>query len=102
MIVRLRCSNPYAQAVGMNPLLHPAAVSQVHLCEAVSMQHFVEEDYFMNRTMTRPCLVAVKILRVNAEDRARYGCHHMNCVFLCKTESWVSQSLRTVKTKIVI
>ncbi|KAH3742256.1 hypothetical protein DPMN_048993 [Dreissena polymorpha] len=35
------------------------------------MSHFVEEDFIMNRTLSRPCLVAVKILRNNAEDRAR-------------------------------
>ena len=44
---------------------------QVHLCEAYNMSNFVEEDYFMNRTIARPVLVAVKILRKNAEDRAR-------------------------------
>ncbi|XP_052224230.1 discoidin domain-containing receptor 2-like [Dreissena polymorpha] len=44
---------------------------EVHLCDAVNMSHFVEEDYMMNRTLSRPCLVAVKILRTNAEDRAR-------------------------------
>ncbi|KAH3794422.1 hypothetical protein DPMN_147955 [Dreissena polymorpha] len=35
------------------------------------MSHFVEEDFIMNRTLSRPCLVAVKILRTDAEDRAR-------------------------------
>ncbi|XP_052219449.1 discoidin domain-containing receptor 2-like isoform X4 [Dreissena polymorpha] len=44
---------------------------EVHLCDAVNMSHFVEEDFIMNRTLSRPCLVAVKILRTNAEDRAR-------------------------------
>ncbi|XP_052219527.1 discoidin domain-containing receptor 2-like [Dreissena polymorpha] len=44
---------------------------EVHLCDAVNMSHFVEEDFIMNCTLSRPCLVAVKILRTNAEDRAR-------------------------------
>ncbi|KAH3712667.1 hypothetical protein DPMN_072420 [Dreissena polymorpha] len=35
------------------------------------MSHFVEEDFIMNRTLSRPCLLAVKILRTNEEDRAR-------------------------------
>ena len=43
---------------------------QVRLCEAVNM-NLADEDYFMNRTISRPMLVAVKILRSGAEDRAR-------------------------------
>ena len=35
------------------------------------MGRYVEEDYFMNRTISRPLLVAVKILRMQADDRAR-------------------------------
>ncbi|KAH3742223.1 hypothetical protein DPMN_048960 [Dreissena polymorpha] len=38
------------------------------------MSHVVEEDFIMNRTLSRPCLVTVKILRTNAEDRARLVC----------------------------
>ncbi|XP_060568276.1 discoidin domain-containing receptor 2-like [Ruditapes philippinarum] len=44
---------------------------EVHLCEAVNISNINEDEIFLNRTMTRPCLVAVKILRKNAEDRAR-------------------------------
>ena len=45
---------------------------EVHLCEASNMGRYAEEDYMMNRTMSRPVLVAVKILRIHADDRARY------------------------------
>ncbi|XP_053381062.1 discoidin domain-containing receptor 2-like isoform X2 [Mercenaria mercenaria] len=44
---------------------------EVHLCEAINITNIIEDEIFLNRTMTRPCLVAVKILRKNAEDRAR-------------------------------
>lgn len=47
---------------------------QVHLCEALNVNNVIEDDIFMNRTMTRPFLVAVKILRKNAEERARLAC----------------------------
>ena len=44
---------------------------EVHLCEASDMARFVDNDYILNRTITRPILVAVKILSLLADDRAR-------------------------------
>lgn len=41
------------------------------------MDGYISDDYFMNRasTHTPKVLVAVKMLRRNADDRARYVCH---------------------------
>ncbi|KAK3088243.1 hypothetical protein FSP39_016545 [Pinctada imbricata] len=47
----------------------------VHLCEAVNVDDFINDDYFMNRNSSRPVLVAVKMLRRNADDRARADFH---------------------------
>ena len=44
---------------------------EVHLCEASNISRYVDDEYFLNRTMSRPILVAVKILRTHADDRAR-------------------------------
>lgn len=46
---------------------------EVHLCEAVNVDGYISDDYFMNRasTHTPKVLVAVKMLRRNADDRAR-------------------------------
>ncbi|KAL3871566.1 hypothetical protein ACJMK2_039557 [Sinanodonta woodiana] len=44
---------------------------EVHLCEAVNIADYLPEDYFINRNANRPVLVAVKMLRKNADDRAR-------------------------------
>ena len=44
---------------------------EVHLCEASNMSRYAEEDYMINQTLSRPVLVAVKILRIHADDRAR-------------------------------
>lgn len=45
---------------------------QVHLCEAVDIADYLQDDYIMNRNVNRPVLVAVKMLRKEADDRARY------------------------------
>ena len=45
---------------------------EVHLCEASDMARYVDNDYILNRSVTRPILVAVKILSLLADDRARY------------------------------
>ena len=44
---------------------------EVHLCEATDMGRFVDDEYFINRTISRPLLVAVKILSLLADDRGR-------------------------------
>ena len=38
----------------------------------MNISGIMDEDMFMKRTLSRPFLVAVKILRKNAEERARY------------------------------
>jgi len=46
---------------------------EVHLCEAVNVDGYISDEYFMNRASahTPKVLVAVKMLRRNADDRAR-------------------------------
>ncbi|XP_062610234.1 discoidin domain-containing receptor 2-like isoform X3 [Saccostrea cucullata] len=50
---------------------------EVHLCEAVNVDGYISDEYFMNRasTHTPNVLVAVKMLRRNADDRARADFH---------------------------
>ncbi|PVD21718.1 hypothetical protein C0Q70_17518 [Pomacea canaliculata] len=49
---------------------------EVHLCEAIRINEFLTEEYTMNRTMSRSTmLVAVKMLRPTADDRARADFH---------------------------
>ena len=45
----------------------------MHLCEAVNVGDYLQDDYLTNRTISRPVLVAVKMLRKDADDRARYS-----------------------------
>ncbi|KAL5012628.1 hypothetical protein ScPMuIL_011179 [Solemya velum] len=44
---------------------------EVHLSEAIRINEFINDDYFMNRTTPRTMLVAVKLLSNNADERAR-------------------------------
>ncbi|XP_052259022.1 discoidin domain-containing receptor 2-like isoform X2 [Dreissena polymorpha] len=44
---------------------------EVHLCEAVDIDDYIQEDCQVNRYLNRPILVAVKMLRKEADDRAR-------------------------------
>ena len=44
---------------------------QVHLCEAVHMAEILGDDFLTNRTTSRAMMVAVKMLRANADDHAR-------------------------------
>ena len=37
------------------------------------MADYLQDDYLTNRTISRPVLVAVKMLRKDADDRARYS-----------------------------
>ena len=49
------------------------SVVQVHLCEAMHITDLIGDDFLVNRTGTsRSILVAVKMLRRNANDQARY------------------------------
>ncbi|KAK7504484.1 hypothetical protein BaRGS_00004350, partial [Batillaria attramentaria] len=49
---------------------------EVHLCEAVRINEFLPDEYTMNRTLSRSSmLVAVKMLRPTADDRARADFH---------------------------
>lgn len=52
-------------------ILGEGQFGEVHLCEATDVSRFIDDEYFVNRTMSRPLLVAVKILSINADDRAR-------------------------------
>ena len=50
---------------------------QVHLCEAIRMGEILGDDFLLNRTGSRSMMVAVKMLRTNADDHARSGpCTH--------------------------
>lgn len=44
---------------------------QVHLCEAEGMQEFINEDYLFDVPEGQPVLVAVKMLRSDANKNAR-------------------------------
>ncbi|KAL3871837.1 hypothetical protein ACJMK2_039809 [Sinanodonta woodiana] len=44
---------------------------EVHLCEAFGITEYLQDDYIIKRRVSSPTLVAVKILRTNADDRAR-------------------------------
>lgn len=49
---------------------------EVHLCEAIRINEFLPDEYTMNRTLSRSSmLVAVKMLRPTADDRARADFH---------------------------
>ena len=49
-------------------------ILQVHLCEAIRINEFLPDEYTLNRTLSRSSmLVAVKMLRPTADDRARYA-----------------------------
>lgn len=44
---------------------------QVHLCEAARITDFLGDEFVVTRTTPRSMLVAVKMLRPSADDRAR-------------------------------
>ncbi|XP_064615973.1 discoidin domain-containing receptor 2-like isoform X2 [Liolophura sinensis] len=50
---------------------------EVHLCEAVRITEYLQDDFVVNRTASRSSsmLVAVKMLRREADDRARADFH---------------------------
>ncbi|CAG5136400.1 unnamed protein product, partial [Candidula unifasciata] len=49
---------------------------EVHLCEALHPDDLMVDEYLLNRSLPRtPLLVAVKMLRPNADDRARADFH---------------------------
>ncbi|XP_046560812.1 discoidin domain-containing receptor 2-like [Haliotis rubra] len=48
---------------------------EVHLCEALRINDILGDDYTMSRNNPRSMLVAVKMLRPNADDRARSDFH---------------------------
>ena len=45
---------------------------QVHLCEALHVTELLGDDFLVNRCGSRNIMVAVKILRHDADDQARY------------------------------
>ena len=50
-------------------------ILQVHLCEAVDIAEYLQDDYGTSRNANRPVLVAVKMLRKDADARATYVCY---------------------------
>ena len=56
--------------VGLFSLLSSA--SQVHLCEAEGMQKFMGNEFLFDSPVDRPVLVAVKMLRPDANKNARW------------------------------
>lgn len=53
----------------LSSLLSP--VPQVHLCEAEGMQKFMDKEFLFDVPEDRPVLVAVKMLRSDANKNAR-------------------------------
>lgn len=52
---------------------HPLLLSfQVHLCEAEGMQEFMNKEFLFDIPEDLPVLVAVKMLRSDANKNARY------------------------------
>lgn len=47
---------------------------QVHLCEAEGMQDFMDEDFSFDVIENQTVLVAVKMLRADANKNARFAC----------------------------
>ena len=45
---------------------------QVHLCEASDITNLLGDDFLVNRTGSRSMLVAVKMLRPDVGEQARY------------------------------
>lgn len=59
-----------------NILKYPMSVfvyCQVHLCEAEGMQDFMDEDFSFDVTENQTVLVAVKMLRADANKNARFA-----------------------------
>ncbi len=53
-------------------VISPTTSPQVHLCEALQADELMVDELMLNRSLPRtPLLVAVKMLRPNADDRAR-------------------------------
>ena len=46
---------------------------QVHLCEAQRITDLLGDDFLVSRTGAMSMVVAVKTLRRDADDQARYG-----------------------------
>lgn len=57
------------KTAGLFSLLSP--VSQVHLCEAEGMQKFMDDEFLFDVPEDQPVLVAVKMLRSDANKNAR-------------------------------
>ncbi|MGH0170251.1 UNVERIFIED_CONTAM: hypothetical protein FKN15_058602 [Acipenser sinensis] len=49
----------------------PVSLTQVHLCEAEGMAEFIDKDFSFDITANQPVLVAVKMLRADANKNAR-------------------------------
>ena len=45
---------------------------KVHLCEASNMGEFLGDDFLVNRTNSMSMLVAVKVMRPDADPKSRY------------------------------
>lgn len=57
------------EAVALFSFLSPAL--QVHLCEAEGMQKFMDNEFLFDVPEDQPVLVAVKMLRSDANKNAR-------------------------------
>lgn len=71
-----------------------SSVSQVHLCEAEGMQKFMDKEFLFDVPEDQPVLVAVKMLRSDANKNARCLKREI-CVWymwpdLSQPESWAS------------
>lgn len=54
-------------------MISPSVLScQVHLCEAEGMQEFMNKEFLFDIPEAEPVLVAVKMLRSDANKNARY------------------------------
>lgn len=59
--------------------IHRPLCFQVHLCEAEGMQEFMNKEFLFDISEDQPVLVAVKMLRSDANKNARYQLLHAVC-----------------------
>lgn len=62
----------YISFIIIHILSSPLFSFQVHLCEAEGMQEFMNKEFLFDIPEDQPVLVAVKMLRSDANKNARY------------------------------
>ena len=68
----------YVHCIKLTALVYDIIILQVHLCEAENVTEFLGDDFLVNRTTgSQSMLVAVKMLRPEADELSRYVCWQM-------------------------